>query len=98
MIGYGFNLPMEAASVLLYLFFSQLYSSGMPVIIILTFLILVSQYTANKIIIGRYSKQISANEEINDKILKYIPYTLLIHILFAMWTYTCQEIFSSNLF
>lgn len=61
-IEYSFNLPAEAASVLLYLFFSLLYSACMPILVPLTLLILVSQYTASKIILGRYSRQVSANE------------------------------------
>ena len=56
---------MEAASVLLYLIFSLMYSSCMPILVALTLLILISQYTASKIIIGKYSRQLSANEEIN---------------------------------
>jgi hypothetical protein len=61
-LDYSFNLPMEAASVLLYLFFSLMYSSCMPVLVVLTLVILISQYTASKIVIGKYSRQVSANE------------------------------------
>jgi len=97
-LNYSFNLPAEAASVMLYLFFSLLYSSCLPVLVLLTLIILISQYTASKIIIGRYSRQVSANEEINEKIIKYLPWGLLLHVLFAIWAFTCPEVFASSLF
>lgn len=98
MIDYAFNLPNETASVFLYLFFALLYSSSLPILILLSLFIMSSQYIASKIVIGKYSRQVSANEDINDKILKYLPFAILIHVLFSIWTYTCSEIFVSDLF
>lgn len=98
MIDYVFNLPMEAASVFLYLFFALLYSSSLPILMLLTLFIMTSQYVANKIVIGKYSRQVSANEDINEKFVKYLPWAILVHVLFSMWTYTCPDIFPGELF
>lgn len=61
-IGYAFNLPTEAATIVLYIFFSLLYSAPLPILLVLTFIILFSHYICAKVIICKYSRQISANE------------------------------------
>lgn len=61
-IGYSFNLPTEAATIVLYIFFSLLYSAPLPILIVLTFIILISHYISSKVMICKYSRQISANE------------------------------------
>jgi hypothetical protein len=69
-----------------------MYSAGLPVMIILGALNIISRYISNKYLILRYSKRIEGlTEDFSALSVGIIPFSILLSCLFGMWMFTASS-------
>lgn len=81
----------ETAQLFLVVFISLMYAGGLPVMVVLGAINIVSRYIANKYLILRYSKRIEGlTEDFSNLSIGILPIAMLISCLVAMWMFTAS--------
>lgn len=81
--------------VILLLLIGILYSGLIPLMIPLLFLGMAWTYLCKRTIITKYSIKIPADESLNESVINLIPFIILLHSLFSIWSHTAG-IFTSD--
>jgi hypothetical protein len=82
----------ETAQLFLIVFISLMYSSGLPVMIVLGAFNIISRYISNKYLILRYSKRIEGlTEDFSALSIGILPFSILLSCLFGMWIFTASS-------
>lgn len=93
----AFDIEDHYANIMLIMFMSCAFSSGMPLIMIPCALALVLRYFYFKMVFVRFNHiPNSINEALNENVLKLFPFVLLFHFLFGIWMYSCNGVFTDN--
>lgn len=88
---------MRYAQVLSTIWVTLAYSSGMPMLYILNFLILFVQYWVDKILLFNYYKKTSKfTRHLSRSVVNLLPWTLVLHALFGMMIYSFPYIWKSE--
>jgi hypothetical protein len=91
-----FDYPSESAQIMLYLFIAYMYSGLIPILIpILTFGIMIN-FICKKAIVTKFSVKIPADETLSESTLTFIPFIILVHGLFSVWSHTTPGIFLTS--
>eukprot|EP00828_Plagiopyla_frontata_P043194 TRINITY_DN6674_c0_g1_i2.p1 TRINITY_DN6674_c0_g1~~TRINITY_DN6674_c0_g1_i2.p1 ORF type:complete len:345 (+),score=40.99 TRINITY_DN6674_c0_g1_i2:99-1037(+) len=92
-----FDLTSKYALALNIIFVSLFYSSGMPLLLLFASFSLALQYLVEKYLILRYySKPVNYSSYLNYKILKLLPYAMILHLAIAIWSYGAEGIFPKS--
>lgn len=81
---------------MLYLFIAFMYSGLIPLLIPILTMGLIVAFFCKKAIITKYSVKIPADETLSESTLTFIPFIILVHGLFSVWSHTTDGIFLSN--
>jgi hypothetical protein len=93
-----FLVEARYAKLLSALFVILTFSTGMPLLFFLYFLMLLVMYWIDKITCLRYSgKPPLYSEDLILSIAKTIPAALIIHMIFGIYIFSNEEIFPSNI-
>lgn len=71
-----------------------MYSSLLPILVPITTVYLAVSFFCKKFIILRYSVRIPADANLSQKTINLIPFIILLHFLFGIWSHTADGIFS----
>ena len=74
--------------VMLLLLIGILYSGLVPLMIPLLFLGVLWTYLCKRAIVVNYSVKIPADESLNQTVINVIPFIILLHSLFSVWSHT----------
>ena len=74
--------------VMLLLLIGILYSGLVPLMIPLLFLGVLWTYFCKRAIVVNYSVKIPADESLNQTVINVIPFIILLHSLFSVWSHT----------
>lgn len=73
------------------------YSSGMPILYILNFLIFFVQYWVDKILIFNYYKKTPQfTSQLSKSVVRLLPWTIVLHAMFGMMIYSYPYIWLSK--
>ena len=81
---------------MLYLLITIMYSGLIPLLVPVLGLGLIIWYVCKRAIVVKFSIKIPADETLNQSIINIIPFIILIHSLFSLWSHTASGIFGSN--
>lgn len=89
---YQVDVVGETAQLMLVVFISLLYSAGLPVMVVLGALNIISMYVSNKYLILRYSRRIEGlNEDFSSLSEGILPFSMLFSCLFGVWMLTASS-------
>lgn len=92
--GPEFDLSTRVSQILNTVFTCYMYSGGMPLLNIICFVTLLCVYWVDKYLVLRYYRTPPLySYQINKKVLKLIPYAILIHCGFSIYMYGAADIF-----
>ena len=96
-LGPEFELSSRYANVLSILFVCYMYSTGMPLLLIIAALFFGLTYFIDKFLfINLYRTPPKYTTDINKLSTTLIKYALLVHVVMALWTMCDSDIFKSN--
>lgn len=90
------DFPLEAANVTLALLMCLMYSSLIPILVPIFTIGLFITYFIKRFILLRLSIKIPANEDLVKHIINILPFMILLHSIFGLWSHTANGIFSSS--
>jgi len=97
--GKDFVLSTRYGGLLSVVFGCLMYSSGMPILLLIGALIFFTIYWVDKVYLLRLCRTPSAySDRINTACLRYLKYALLLHLLIGCWIYSAQTTAGSNMF
>ena len=92
--GAEFELATRNSLVLSIVFTCFLYSGGMPIMNIICFLSLFTLYWTDKFLILRhYKRPPLINHFLNQRVLHYLPYSIILHCSVSLYMYGATDIF-----
>ncbi|CAM5999760.1 unnamed protein product [Sphagnum balticum] len=91
-----FSYAEELSQVYLYLSIAVLYSGLIPLTVPLLCLALIVWYFVKRAIVVKFSVRIPADEALNDSSTNLIPFIILAHALFSLWSHTAPGLFASG--
>ncbi len=91
--GLQFDYPSETAQIMLFLFIAFMYSGLIPLLIPIFTIGLMISFVCKKIIITKFSVKIPADETLSESTLTFLPFVILLHGLFSVWSHTTPGIF-----
>ena len=53
-------------------------------------------YVCKKTVLLKYSAKIAADETLNESIINFLPFVILAHGLFSIWSHTSSNVFEKN--
>jgi hypothetical protein len=96
--GAVFDLAIKNSFVIRSIFACFLYSSGIPLLNIVCFLILFSLYWIEKFLVLRhYERPPMLSQILNDEIIKFLPFAVVFHCAFGIYMFGATEIFPIEL-
>ena len=96
--GAEFDLAIKTSFIVRSIFACFLYSSGMPILNIVCFLILFSLYWIDKFLILRhYQKPPMLNSVLNDEVIKILPFAVALHCGFSLYMFGASDLFPVKL-
>lgn len=84
------------SQVLLFLVIVIMYCGLIPLMIPVFAIGLVFWYLCKKLIIIKFSVRVPANENLDWKIINIIPYIIVAHALFSLWSHTTPNRFAKG--
>lgn len=90
-----FDYPSETAQILLFLFIGFMYSGLIPLLMPLLTLGLMVSFVCKKAIVTKFSVKIPADETLSQSTLTFLPFIILVHGLFSVWSHTTPGIFQT---
>jgi hypothetical protein len=90
-----FDYPSETAQIMLYLFIGFMYSGLIPLLIPILTLGLMVSFACKKAIITNFSVKIPADETLSESTLTFMPFIILVHGLFSVWSHTTPGVFAT---
>lgn len=90
-----FDFPEESAAITLSLLMCLMYSSLIPILVPILTISLFITYFIKRFILLRLSIKIPANEDLARYMINIIPFMILLHCIFGLWSHTAAGIFSS---
>lgn len=95
--GPNFDISDSLSQLLAVIFTSFMYSAGIPFLNILCGVALFITYWVNKLLLLRYYRTPPVySHNINDKMLKFMPFVIIFHCAFAIYAYGSSEIFPTG--
>lgn len=92
--GPEFELEMRYASLLMTVFVTLTYGAGLPLLYPICFLSFVVYYMVDKWLFLRfYSKPPQMSGKLADFAANVLPYAIFLHVSFAMWMFSNEDIF-----
>lgn len=92
--GADFELATRNSLILTIVFTCFLYSGGMPIMNIICFLSLFTLYWTDKFLILRhYKRPPLINHFLNQRVLHYLPYSIILHCSVSLYMYGATDIF-----
>ena len=82
--------------VIVLLLIGILYSGLVPLMIPILAVGMAWIYFWKRAIVVRYSIKIPADETLNESVINTIPFIILFHSLFSIWSHTSGAIFTAN--
>lgn len=73
-----------------------MYSGLIPLLVPILALGLMIWYICKRAIIVKYSIKIPADETLNESIINIIPFIILVHALFSLWSHTALGVFQTT--
>jgi hypothetical protein len=73
-----------------------MYSGLLPILIPIYTIGLILTFFCKKAMVVKYSIKIPADETLSDSTITILPFILLVHGLFSLWSHTSPGIFDSN--
>lgn len=73
-----------------------LYSGLIPLMIPLLAIGMMWIYVCKRAIVVKYSIKIPADETLNESLINFIPFVILAHACFSVWSHTSPGIFSAG--
>jgi hypothetical protein len=96
--GPSFDISESLSQVLVVIFTNFFYSSGIPFLNPICFVTLILTYFCNKILILRYYRAPPEfNHEINESLFIYLPFAIIFHCIFSIYSFGASEIFPSSI-
>ena len=93
-IGPSFDIANNLSQILTVIFSCYMYSGGIPLLNIFCLLALITNYWANKILLLRYYRKPPVySADINNRILKFLPFAVILHCIMSLYAFTCPNIF-----
>lgn len=92
-IMFPFDFPTECAIICLQLFMSFMYSALIPLAIPIFTVGLLLSIICKRYIIINYTVRIPADESLNEKMYKLLPWVILAHGLMGLWGRTADGVF-----
>lgn len=90
----SFDLTKKYSHILNMLFVTMLYSSGMPVLYFVAFLVFFSSYLFQKYILLRVSSRpVKYSETISQNVTNLLSYAVVLKIFMCLWVYTTPDIY-----
>ncbi len=90
----NFDLSVKYAFALNIIFVCLFYSSGMPLLLLFGFLGLLFMYWSEKYIVLKYSKKPPEyDSNLNKKVMRILPLSLILHLAISLFIYSEQTIF-----
>lgn len=95
--GPNFDISDSLSQLLAVIFTSFMYSAGIPFLNILCGVALFITHWVNKLLLLRYYRTPPVySHNINDKMLKFMPFVIIFHCAFAIYAYGSSEIFPTG--
>ena len=95
-LGLEFEYAYETGMVMLLLVIGILYSGLIPLMIPLLTLGMAWTYLCKRAIVVNYSVKIPADESLNESVINLIPFIILFHSFFSIWSHTPSGFFTSG--
>ncbi|CAD8150635.1 unnamed protein product [Paramecium pentaurelia] len=96
-VGPEFDLDLYYANLLNTIFVTLFYCSLIPLMLPLGFLALLIHFLVQKFLLLKfYRKPPSYDEALHDSVFTLLPYSIIMHILIAIWAYGHPYIFPSS--
>jgi hypothetical protein len=87
---------VESAQIILIFFIVFLYSGLIPLLIPIFTFGLILTFFCKKAMILKYSVKIPADHALNESIISFLPFIILFHGLFSIWSHTTPGIFQEK--
>jgi len=91
-----FYYAEECALVIVLLLIGILYSGLLPLMIPILTVGMAWTYFWKRAIVVKYSIKLPADESLNESVINTIPFIILFHSLFSIWSHTSGAIFTSD--
>jgi len=91
-----FYYAEECALVIVLLLIGILYSGLLPLMIPILTVGMAWTYFWKRAIVVKYSIKLPADESLNESVINTIPFIILFHSLFSVWSHTSGAIFASD--
>lgn len=90
-----FEIEDQYANIIMIFSVGLAFSGGMPCIIGICFVGILTRYLYLKFLFIRFSRvPKSIDEHLNATVLSYFPWALLVHFLMTIWMYSVSSIFA----
>jgi len=73
-----------------------MYSGLIPLLVPVFSLGLIVWYFCKRTIVIKYSVKIPADQTLNESVINIIPFIILTHALFSVWSHSASGIFATN--
>jgi hypothetical protein len=93
---FTFQFAEETSQIVLFLLISVMYSGLIPLLIPVFGLGLIVWYVCKRAMVVKYSVKVPADETLNESVLTAIPFIILIHSFFSVWSHTASGVFDVN--
>eukprot|EP00624_Nannochloropsis_granulata_P006150 evm.model.NODE_4462_length_12403_cov_26.642908.1 len=85
-IGPPFNILYRSGQILTTVFFSWMYSSGLPILLLFALLTFMLCYAIDYLLLLRfYQRPPQRDERLHRQMCRCLPYSLLLHLSLAVW-------------
>ena len=92
--GASFDISNGLSQILAVVFTSYMYSSGIPLLNLLCLITIFFAYWCEKFLILRhYKKPPQYSDNINARLITFLPFAVIFHCIFAIYAYGSAEIF-----
>ena len=92
--GNQYDIVNSGATTLANIYIALLYAPGCPILIPALFILLLVRYWTDKYLLLRhYCKPPFYDEKFPKQIMKILPFSVFLHLLFGVWYYTEPNIF-----
>jgi hypothetical protein len=96
-VGPVFDATTHTAQLLTLLFFAMMFAPGLPLLMPLCCLTFVMYFRVDKLLLCRfYQKPPQIGDGSIRIVLNFLPYAGLIRLSFALWMFSCGEIFPKD--
>jgi len=92
----AFEFAEEHSQIMLYLLITIMYSGLIPLLVPVFSLGLIVWYFCKRTIVIKYSVKIPADQTLNESVINIIPFIILTHALFSVWSHSASGIFATN--